>query len=120
MVAEILAQARNGDTVMLCLHVYERLSASSPCKVALVSEVLREWKYLGIQGPFDPPKKFTRVTQGGERDEAGGSYRFAVACGSCVNAETRGRKDIDLVETFWSDGRLVVADFTIPNEGVRN
>lgn len=88
------AELREGDVVMLCRHIFE-----DACQKALdgANRIFVPDSHWSPR--MTPPKQFER------EDGTVGKADFVVACGVC-----RSRREFDLVEEIWQDGRLHVAD----------
>jgi hypothetical protein len=89
----MLQRFRKNDVVMVCSHLWR----NSACRVRMQLPV-------GAKiDRFDSPTEFTRD------DGSRGFASCTIRCAAC--RQVAQRRQIDYVETFWSDGRLVVADF---------
>lgn len=89
----LLDFAREGDTVMICKHLFEHARRGDLPWIPL-SELPRE-------GRFVPPQRFRRD------DGTEGACDFVVYCRAC----SFDRKNVDLVEEVVRGGLLHVADF---------
>jgi hypothetical protein len=95
------AKFRNGSTVMVCKHIYEKSSCRVVQKLNVIDNELRRG---GRITELDPPWSFTRPHDGSKTPPVS----FTVACRRCLNGDPR---EIDYVEQLWRDGALHVADF---------
>ena len=88
----------DGNTVMVCSHLYDR----SSCKVSLI---IRGEQRVEV---YTPPRTFLRLPSAGA---AGSVEPFkadgAIACVKCAALDPR---NVDYIETIWHDGRGDVAD----------
>ena len=81
----------DGDTVMICKHLYEQACRGEKIK----------WDGLNYMGRFDPPRKFTR------EDSSEGHAEFFVSCRPCASGDPH---EVDYIEEIVMCGKLHVAD----------
>jgi hypothetical protein len=84
--------AKEGDTVMVCKHIFEAARAGNP---PVLSDLPR-------RGRFSPRREFVR------EDGTCGKYDFAIICRPCLGMPP---DSIDMIEETVRGGMLHVADF---------
>lgn len=91
----------DGDTLMVCKHIYGKSSCRIVQKLTVLENELRKG---GAARALNPRVSFTR---------ADGSLTplvsATVSCAACLACDPR---EVDYVEQRWHGGRLLVADFS--------
>jgi len=81
-----------GDTVMLCRHIFD---------AARAGQLSIQWDKVFVE-VYPEPRKFYRD------DGTPGEAKFYVWCAQCSKLKPTER---DFIEEFWQGGQLHVADF---------